>query len=275
MAPKYVECLGGYTGDGTLKDSIAKASAHLKTSQRDITNVLRMSKGIKNLADGSWMPEELKSGNDAAVLPEEIESYGSPWLLGHQKYSSRRGQQSQVFDGIGRFLFPIEGEFIVIAWSVAELEKIGIKVETGTEFLTKFSKDDSLGWCSKHLKIGMLKDKSQLWIPYGYSWTLIAIGTEQAYAVDQPVMSTALAKDLPENVLLNICQSNVEFFEGDLCLKAVFNKFAPAFKAWAHNICPKLNEKKEKKDKKEKKEKKDKKDKKDKKSNGSKSTKGD
>ena len=79
-----------------------------------------------------------------------------------------------------RFLFPIEGEFIVIAWSVAELEKIGIKVETGTEFLTKFTKDDSLVWCSKHMPPGRLRihhmgnvmDVSTLWQYHGMANTM-------------------------------------------------------------------------------------------------------
>lgn len=274
MAPAYVQLLGGYTGDGPIKDSKEKSETHLKTNKNEMTNILRMSKGIDPLATGSWMPKDLKTTNDNAVRPEEMESYGGPWLLGHKKFAARRGYMSQVFDGFGRFFFSLEGEFIVIAWSVEELDKIGVKLETGTEFLTKFTKDDSLAWCDKHIMIGRLEHRSQLWLPYGYSCTLIAIGTEYAYAVDQPVMSTALAKDLPANVLLNICESNLDFF-GSETVKAVFNKIAPTFKAWVLNICPQLKEKKGKKDKKDKKEKKDKKDKKDKKSNGSKSTRGD
>jgi hypothetical protein len=230
VTAQYLEIFGGMADDSVYSRAVDKATAHLQAT-KDSTCILRLSKNVSELAKLEWVPTELQAKDDTSIHPEELQSYGGPYLMNHSKYSSRFGNMRIPFTGWGHFFFPASGSYIICAWNFESLEKIGVGYDKGLDFLGKLSKEDAAVWCDKNIHTGVIESKGQLWIPYGWTYVLLAFGETFCHGVMQPIMSAKLAKDLDPIVLTKMCKFAKQFFDS-LPPNTPFTKVAAPFKAW-------------------------------------------
>ena len=114
-------------------DAIAKASVQLKEfldNEEDGDTCLARfvpSSAFRSIfAKLDWVPTALK---DKRILPENLHSFGTPWLLRNAPACARFGTDVWPTIGCGGFLMSLDGKAFLVAWPMSWTASVNVSYE--------------------------------------------------------------------------------------------------------------------------------------------------
>jgi hypothetical protein len=249
----YLDCLGR----PCLDKGVDKLREMFEKFPEDSLCLLRLKDNSDGIVkDQTWIPTELQH-KGAKIHPEELGTFGGPWLLASRTFASRKDMTGQPFVAQQHMLINHIGSHIVFLFPMEAVCRLVFDVSEGLSFLGKMEKKDALKWCANNITIANLTvEEAYLWVPMGVMWVMVGHKHEFNFAVIQPLFHTEMAKATLQRPLLAMAKMHYEFFSS-MMLKGPYKNIVAPYKAWLNNIVPEktVQEKKSKKDKKEKKEK--------------------
>ncbi len=80
----------------------------------------------------AWVPASLKTDNH---WPENLPSFGAPWLLRNQRAAWRHGPASIPCWGLGQILLGVKGSVCLMAWDMSRFVDLAMPPAAGFEYL--------------------------------------------------------------------------------------------------------------------------------------------
>ncbi len=140
----------------------------------------------------AWVPATLRDMN---ALPENLRTFGSPWVLRTVKGSYRFGADHIPFFGSGMFLLGIKGSAWVVSWDIAAVSDLAIPFEDSFSEMGQWVPKQLSGFLDSSAFHATLQENEAIWIPFGHVFVLSALLSDPVtYTLQIPFMSPVLAK---------------------------------------------------------------------------------
>ena len=159
-----------------------------------------------------WIPQALLQ----MASPENLRSYGSPWLLGGLPGSCRRGTQHWAIPGFGKTLLALQGPVFLVLFCIRDMLDYGPSVSEIDAWLTGLSHKAFTGVADKHFSLVTLVQGDSVWVPYGYHAMMVtgSLQTEPSMVIEAPFLTATLATRFPQ--LGYVVQHNIDFYRAIL-----------------------------------------------------------
>ncbi len=182
----------------------------------------------------AWVPEQLRV---AMQLPENLLSFGAPWLLRNGKAAWRHGPATVPFWGLGQFLIPVKGSVAVLTWDMARLIELAISPAAGFDSLASLPASELRAFMAENSEHMLLTEGRAAWVPFGWcsAWVSL-LNSDVSYVLQLPYLCPALAKSL-DSARLAAVVGLQEAFVGSTSDRA-WAPISAAFKAWLRTQLP-------------------------------------
>ncbi len=171
------------------------------------------------------------------LVPENLQSFGAPWMLRSGRASWRHGPVSLPFWGLGHFLIPVQGSVAVFMWDMGRLIELAISPPAGFDSLASLPTAEFRGFMDSHSAHVLLSEGSAAWVPYGWCSAWISLlNSDVSYVLQLPYLCPALAKRTDSSRLTAVVGLQ-EAFVGSTSDKA-WTPISAAFRAWLRALLP-------------------------------------
>jgi hypothetical protein len=118
-----------------------------------------------------WIPKSLMKRKQ---IPQSVQSFGSPWILGGLPGTCRNAHPSQWdLQGMGQFLHVLAGSCFVVTFPFRDAMERGASWSQASSWLLDLNLPGFTTFAAESFKAASLTKDSSMWIPYGWATLLI------------------------------------------------------------------------------------------------------
>ena len=183
-----------------LEASITKLTAHAGQMNGRAANsmVLKLNTDKGSIKEMTWVPPSLKQQE---IFPENIATFGGPWLLRTVSGQSRHGAVQWPFWGFGQFVIGIRGTGLVISWPMAVARDLAVGADKSMDIMSLMSRAQFNAQLDNFFHC-LVRPKQAIWIPYGHCPLYIGLQDSEdnvSFAMTVPYMATKLVNDMVDS----------------------------------------------------------------------------